>query len=83
MAIVLSIIAWLLPILVVWQLVSVGLALVRQARQMHRIPCANCVFCSGDYRLKCTVRPIVALTEAAIGCPEFQAATAPVSLGRA
>jgi hypothetical protein len=68
------ILAWLLTILVVLQLVSFGLDLIRQARQMHRIPCAGCAFCSGDYRLKCTVRPQEALTEDAIGCTDFRAA---------
>jgi hypothetical protein len=69
------ILAWMLPILVLWQLSSFAIAVVSQARQMHRIPCAGCAFCTGDYRLKCTVQPIVALSEAAIGCVDFQPCT--------
>jgi hypothetical protein len=69
------ILAWMLPILVLWQLSSFAIAVVSQARQMHRIPCAGCAFCTGDYRLKCTVQPFDALTEAAIGCRDFQSLT--------
>lgn len=65
------ILAWMLPILVLWQLSSFAIAVVAQARQMHRIPCAGCAFCTGDYRLKCTVQPFTALTEEAIGCVDF------------
>jgi hypothetical protein len=75
----LFILAWLLPILVLWQLSSFTIAVVSQARQMHRIPCAGCAFWSGDYRLKCTVQPFAALTEAAIGCTDFRSIT-PTSL---
>ena len=45
---------------------------VAQARQMHRIPCAGCRYFSGEYVLKCPVHPQSALSEAAIGCPDFK-----------
>jgi hypothetical protein len=75
MVIFFFILAWMLPILVLWQLSSFAIAIVSQARQMHRIPCAGCAFCTGDYRLKCTVQPFDALTEAAIGCTDFRSRT--------
>jgi hypothetical protein len=76
MVMIFLILAWMLPILVLWQLSSFAIAVVSQARQMHRIPCAGCAFCTGDYRLKCTVQPFTALTEAAIGCTDFRSRTA-------
>lgn len=45
---------------------------ITRGRQMHRIPCAACRYFSGDYHLKCPVHPQVALSEAAIGCPDFE-----------
>ncbi len=82
MVIVCLILAWMLPILVLWQLSSSAIAVISQARQMHRIPCAGCAFCTGDYRLKCTVQPLTALTEAAIGCKDFDLRTASPSWDR-
>jgi hypothetical protein len=38
---------------------------------MHQIPCAQCQYFSGNYLLKCPVHPQQALSEAAIGCPDF------------
>ncbi|NCR18262.1 MAG: hypothetical protein GPJ22_13625 [Microcystis aeruginosa LL13-03] len=35
-------------------------------RKLHRIPCSRCVFCTGDYRLKCAVHPMRAFSEEAI-----------------
>ncbi len=45
---------------------------VTQAKRMHRIPCANCRFFTGEYQLKCAVHPAIALSEAAIGCPDYR-----------
>jgi hypothetical protein len=45
---------------------------VTQAKRMHQIPCAGCQFFTGDYHLKCTVHPAIALSEAAIGCPDYR-----------
>ncbi len=45
---------------------------VRRARRMHEIPCANCVFFTGDYHLKCPVQPMIALSEGAIDCPDYR-----------
>ncbi len=69
----------LLPLLGAWTLLGwLGWALWQnlqgiwhQAQQMHRIPCSGCEFFTGDYRLKCTVRPQIASTEAAIDCLDY------------
>lgn len=45
---------------------------VTHVKRLHQIPCAGCEFFTGDYRLKCTVRPLDALSEDAIGCQDFQ-----------
>jgi hypothetical protein len=45
---------------------------VRRAQRMHQIPCANCVFFTGDYHLKCPVHPRIALSEDAIDCPDYR-----------
>jgi hypothetical protein len=43
-------------------------------RGLHQIPCSQCVFFTGDYKLKCAVHPCTALTKDAIGCPDYQKA---------
>lgn len=48
---------------------------VAKAKQMHNIPCANCQYFTGDYRLKCTIQPHAALSEAAIDCPDYRPIT--------
>jgi hypothetical protein len=45
---------------------------VKIAQEMHKIPCYNCQFFTNNYRLKCTVNPHIASTEAAIGCKDHQ-----------
>jgi hypothetical protein len=39
---------------------------------MHEIPCNGCQFFTNDYRLKCTVHPQIANSEAAINCRDYQ-----------
>ena len=46
---------------------------VNYLKRLHQIPCSKCVYFTGDYRLKCPVNPIVALSEEAINCRDFQA----------
>ena len=41
-------------------------------QRLHKIPCSNCVYFTGDYRLKCTVHPVKALSEEAIDCRDFE-----------
>lgn len=43
-------------------------------QKMHKIPCSGCAFFTNDYRLKCTVHPIKACSEYAIGCIDFEPA---------
>lgn len=63
--------AWMLLVLLawnLWQFVQEALAI---AQRMHQIPCSQCRFFSGDYRLKCSVHPDWAATELAIDCPDY------------
>lgn len=41
-------------------------------KKLHQIPCARCVFFTGEYNLKCTVHPYKALNEDAIGCIDYR-----------
>ena len=45
---------------------------INHVRKMHQIPCSNCVYFTGDYRLKCPVHPMKALSEDAIACRDFE-----------
>ena len=65
--------AWFLVILVAWSIWGAIAATLVRAKEMHQIPCAYCQFFTNDYRLKCPVRPTFALTEEAIGCPDYRA----------
>lgn len=38
---------------------------------MHKIPCSQCQYFTNNYRLKCTLQPLIANTELAIDCPDF------------
>lgn len=69
--------AWTVIILVVLSLWTAARDSVTTAKQMHQIPCANCQFFTDNYRLKCTVHPSIANTEAAIDCSDYQAKTNP------
>ena len=42
-----------------------------RVKKMHQIPCSNCQFFTNDYRLKCTIQPIIANTEQAIDCRDY------------
>lgn len=67
-----SIFAWGFLGLVAWSLWSAARSGVSEAKRLHQIPCSSCSFCTGDYRLKCTVHPFEALTELAINCPDYK-----------
>ncbi len=41
-------------------------------KRLHSIPCSRCAYFTGDYRLKCTVHPKLALTEEALECRDFE-----------
>ncbi|MGG6296221.1 hypothetical protein ACQ4M4_17670 [Leptolyngbya sp. AN02str] len=55
---------------------------VQRAQQMHRVPCSECRFFTGDYHLKCTVHPDMALSEEAIDCPDYEPLGSLVRLSR-
>jgi hypothetical protein len=69
--------AWVLILLIFWSTWTVIKDTVDQAAQLHQIPCAKCQFFTRNYSLKCTVHPSKAMSEAAIGCPDFEAITNP------
>lgn len=70
--------AWLLVLLVVWNTWTAARDSINTAKQMHRIPCANCSYFTDDYRLKCTIHPSIANTEEAIECLDYQGKTNPM-----
>jgi len=45
---------------------------IQHLTRLHQIPCSRCVYFTGDYRLKCPVHPIEALTEDAIACRDYE-----------
>ena len=67
-----SIIAWIVIVLVFLNLWAATKETLKTAQEMHKIPCHNCQFFTNNHRLKCTVNPCVANTEAAIGCQDYQ-----------
>lgn len=62
--------AWTLIALFCWNLWVAARDGVRRLRQLHQVPCNRCAFFTGDYRLKCTVHPLTALSNEAIDCPD-------------
>ncbi len=48
---------------------------IAHLKKLHQIPCDRCAFYTGEYRLKCTVRPYTAFTEEAIGCRDYEPAS--------
>jgi hypothetical protein len=56
---------------IVWRSIEITKKAVSHLQRLHQIPCANCAFFTGDYRLKCTVHPITAMSEEAIDCCDF------------
>lgn len=70
--------AWSLVILLAWNLWSLMRDSVTISKRLHQIPCSNCQYFTGDYRLKCTVQPSIANSEAAIDCFDYQPKTNPL-----
>ena len=58
-----------------WQAIREGTV---HLKRLHAIPCDRCVYFTGDFRLKCTVRPIEAMTEEALGCRDFEPISKPI-----
>ena len=65
--------AWGMIGLLVWNVGSAIAYSIRTSNRMHQIPCSNCQYFTNDYRLKCPVRPDIALSEQAIDCKDFAA----------
>ncbi len=63
--------AWAFLMLLIWSFSRALRDVWRRAKRMHRVPCSRCRYFTNDFRLKCAVRPHVANTEAAIGCPDY------------
>ncbi|BAU09991.1 hypothetical protein LEP3755_04690 [Leptolyngbya sp. NIES-3755] len=55
---------------------------IKQLKRLHQIPCSRCAYFTGDYNLKCTVRPCEALTESAICCRDFEPRSAPQPISK-
>lgn len=70
--------SWSLIALFIWSLWRAGRDGVAQLQRLHQIPCAGCAFFTRDYRLKCTVHPVKALSEEAINCLDYEPTTSPV-----
>ncbi|MGI8936366.1 MAG: hypothetical protein ACR2FS_20075 [Phormidesmis sp.] len=68
------VLAWGTLALAAWTLVAAVRSALDNVRQMHQIPCARCCYATRDYRLKCSVRPVEAFSEQAIGCQDFEPA---------
>lgn len=64
--------AWVIMMLTVWSLWSTVQDTARRTRQLHRIPCSQCLYFTNSYHLKCTVHPAIALSEAAIDCKDYK-----------
>ncbi|HEY9644668.1 MAG TPA: hypothetical protein V6C57_29500 [Coleofasciculaceae cyanobacterium] len=64
--------AWGLVLLGIWSVTHALRQGIANARQMHKIPCANCQFFTQNYLLKCPVHPSTALSEAAVNCSDYE-----------
>ena len=63
--------AWILFLMLIGTVFTAIADVLKRAKQMHKIPCSNCKYFTNNYRLKCTVKPDLASTEAAITCPDY------------
>jgi hypothetical protein len=77
-----GLLALLCPIMI-WSvlmsfLLSLMIALedaVKRLRRIHQIPCNRCQYYTGSHYLKCPIHPILAFSEDAIDCQDFEPAT--------
>jgi hypothetical protein len=69
-----ALLAWAMVALFLCSLGRTIHAGICRLQSLHQVPCDRCAFFTGDYRLKCTVHPITALSEAAIDCRDFEPA---------
>ncbi len=64
-------VAWTITAMLILNIVAMVRQGLANVRKMHRIPCASCRYATDSYRLKCSVRPVEAFSEQAIGCHDF------------
>ena len=58
--------------LIIWRTAKTVKQGINHVQRLHKIPCSNCAYFTGDYRLKCTIHPCIALSEEAIDCRDFE-----------
>lgn len=64
--------AWTIILMSIWNICAAIRDGIKNAKQMHRIPCANCRFFTNNYHLKCPVHPKKALSDEAINCLDYE-----------
>jgi hypothetical protein len=73
MVVVCCLLAWGLVISCSWAFFRQLIMGWISVKQLHQIPCHNCQYFTGSWRLKCPVNPILACSLAAVGCRDYQA----------
>ncbi len=63
---------WSFILFCIWSTCRIAVKGKNQLKTLHQIPCSRCAFFTNDHRLKCTVNPLEAGTESAIGCRDFE-----------
>lgn len=63
--------AWGFVLAAFWSIWAIVRDSAQQTKQLHQIPCSNCLFFTNSAYLKCPVHPDSALTEEAINCPDY------------
>ena len=63
---------WSAIALAVWHLFTGLRQGVKTVKRLHQIPCADCRYATCSYHLKCSVQPVIAFSEEAIGCQDFE-----------
>jgi hypothetical protein len=76
LAVVVPLAIWALVLLFVLAMLLAIQDGTRRLRRLHQVPCFGCRYYTGSPYLKCPVRPRDAASEAAIDCPDYEAAAA-------
>ncbi|MEM1290620.1 MAG: hypothetical protein AAGH67_03945 [Cyanobacteria bacterium P01_H01_bin.162] len=63
---------WAVMLVFFWSVMIAIKDGVAYIRKLHQIPCDRCLYYTGTHYLKCPVNPCIALSEAAIGCRDFE-----------
>ncbi len=67
LAVTTAILAWW-----IWGLLKSLMSVARHVQRLHQIPCDRCIYCTREWHLKCTVHPLTAFSEQAIGCRDYE-----------